>query len=204
MNEYLRGTLLAAGLALSALYSPGCKKDEPIVVRPRVSCDHGHCDDHNYVHARPAENGDKKDRNARSHGRAYVRGLPVPVYVIDVDVQYGMPVPRAQLSGYNPFEDENARQEAVMRPGHNPFQETGRPVVNRGRSSNELMPNPYTGCNAGSGSSAGNAGSGSGPASGSSGNAEPSLEQRLRDCVELNRQLEQQVNDAMVPGDGRG
>lgn len=205
---------IAAALALYA--TAGCKKDEPIVVHPRVGCSHRDCDnDNDNTYVKP------------SH---------------DLEPKYGNRT-RPELSRHNPFEDSDARENAerlinarrgiqyviqlppgyrattvvpggpvittrfrnveggAMPPkdphlsGHNPYVETER---------QQRMPsgrNPASG-SAGCSGSPGSTASGS-AGTGASGNAE-SLEQRLRDCEELNRQLEQQVQEGVTPRHGRG
>lgn len=214
MNKYLTGVLVAAGIAGGALlYSKGCKsKDEPIVVRPRVTCCHNNCNSHshdlrgNYV-VKPVHNIGPKTNYAPGNRT------------------------RPSLSGHNPFEESGrARMPGAQRtqtsyPAQAPSESASQ------RRTGELMPNPYTGCNAGSartGSSANSdpcydtsrtveeraracaermptADEAFGPG------ADESLEQRLRDCEEqnaeirqLNSELEEQLNDAMVPPRGRG
>ncbi|MEK6864664.1 MAG: hypothetical protein AABX27_05180 [Nanoarchaeota archaeon] len=228
MNKYIRGGLIAAGIALASLYSPGCKsRDEPIVVRPRTNCNRD-CDHDNYVHAKPARNISLKNN----------------VYAAPSGVQYIIVVPRQapELSRYNSFNDPNARENARNVVGARDRRQHplgGSWVINPGtsgsgsgaasgstpqRGSEQLMPNPYTGC--GSGSSARTRNPNTDPCYDASRTVEEraracaerlptadeafgpgedtSLEQRLRDCEELNRQLEQQATDAMNPDDDHG
>ncbi|MFH1065528.1 MAG: hypothetical protein V1734_03420 [Nanoarchaeota archaeon] len=210
MNKYMRGILLGAGLAAAALYSNGCKsKDEPIVVRPRVTCCHNDCNSHshdvrgNYV-VKPAHNLAPKTN--------YVPGNTT----------------RPSLSTHNPFEESGrARMPGAQRTQTSyPAQTPSQGASSSQRGSEQLMPNPYTGCDSGSAARTGTpntdpcydtsrtveeraracaerlptADEAFGPGE------DTSLEQRLRECEELNRDLERQIGESMDPDrvPGRG
>lgn len=196
MNKYIRGGLIAAGIALASLYSPGCKsRDEPVVVHPRVGCSHRDCDNDshsiriNYVkpsHDLEPKYGNRTRPELSRHNPFDEAGRP------RVGTQYVIQLP----PGYRavtvvPGGPVITTRFRTVEGGAKPPKPTGTPATNSGRGSDQLLPNPHTGC----------------PSCAESDSSEsdmPSLEQRVREAEELIRNLETQLGDSMNPDDDHG
>ncbi|MDI6737910.1 MAG: hypothetical protein QME12_05355, partial [Nanoarchaeota archaeon] len=192
--------------------SAGCKKDEPVVVHPRVSCCHrDRGNDNTYV--KPSQGLEPKygirkrpqlsrrnpfdEKNARENaerliaarrGTQYVLQLP-PGYRA-VTVVHGGPVITTRFRTVEgratpPKPNGNGAQSGGSGCSSNtvPCYDSSRTMQERGRACAERLPT---------------ADEVFGP------EQFPSLEERLRECERLNRDLETQLDDAMTPDHGRG